>query len=34
MRFIHSWSTTRQLFFYQDDLGVLEPKRDLLMKVE
>ena len=34
MRFIHSWSTTRELYFYQDDLGELEPKRNLLKKVE
>jgi type II secretory pathway pseudopilin PulG len=34
MRFIHSWSTTRELYFYQDDLGVLEPQRNLLKKVQ
>jgi prepilin-type N-terminal cleavage/methylation domain-containing protein len=34
MRFIHSWSATRELYFYQDDLGALEPKRDLLKKVQ
>ena|ERR1035437_9294407 len=34
MRFIHSWSTTRELYFYQDDLGVLEPQRNALKKVE
>ena len=34
LRFIHSWSTTRELYFYQEDLGVLEPKRNALKKVE
>ena len=34
MRFIHSWSTTRELYFYQDDLGALEPQRNSLKKVE
>jgi type II secretory pathway pseudopilin PulG len=34
MRFIHSWSPTRELYFYQDDLGALEPQRNSLKKVE
>jgi prepilin-type N-terminal cleavage/methylation domain-containing protein len=36
MMFIHSWATdgTRRLYFYQDDLGALEPKRPFLIKVQ
>ncbi len=33
MRFIHSWSTARPLYFYQEDLGVLEPQRASLASV-
>jgi len=33
MLFIHSWSTARPLYFYQDDLGALEPQRANLAKV-
>jgi prepilin-type N-terminal cleavage/methylation domain-containing protein len=34
MRFIHSWAPgTRNLFFYQDDLGELEPFRKFLKTV-
>jgi prepilin-type N-terminal cleavage/methylation domain-containing protein len=32
MLFIHSWSTGRPLYFYQEDLGVLEPQRGMLAK--
>lgn len=34
MVFIHSWSTARPLYFYQEDLGVLEPQRGSLAKVQ
>ena len=34
MMFIHSWSETRKLYFYQDDLGELEPMRSLVLKVQ
>ncbi|MGN6553389.1 MAG: prepilin-type N-terminal cleavage/methylation domain-containing protein [Verrucomicrobiota bacterium] len=34
MRFVHSWSTRRPLYMYQDDLGVLEPKRASLAAVK
>ena len=34
MLFIHSWSTGRPLYFYQEDLGVLEPQRGNLAKVQ
>lgn len=32
MRFVHSWSVTRELYIWQDDLGVLEPRRNELKK--
>lgn len=34
MRFVHSWSTRRPLYMYQDDLGVLESKRANLAGVK
>jgi prepilin-type N-terminal cleavage/methylation domain-containing protein len=34
MLFIHSWSTARALYFYQEDLGVLEPQRASLATVK
>jgi prepilin-type N-terminal cleavage/methylation domain-containing protein len=34
MMFIHSWSTTRVLYFYQDDLGALAPHQNLLKTVQ
>jgi len=33
MLFIHSWSTARPLYFYQDDLGALESQRANLATV-
>ena len=33
MLFIHSWSTARELYFYQEDLGALEPYRAQLKVV-
>jgi hypothetical protein len=33
MMFIHSWSVGRELYFFQDDLGALEPYRANLKKV-
>jgi hypothetical protein len=33
LRFIHSWAVGRELYFYQDDLGVLEPQRAQLKTV-
>ena len=33
MLFIHSWSNARPLFFYQEDLGALEPQRAALVTV-
>jgi prepilin-type N-terminal cleavage/methylation domain-containing protein len=34
MMFIHSWSTGRPLYFYQDDLGAMEPSRPNLTVVK
>jgi prepilin-type N-terminal cleavage/methylation domain-containing protein len=34
MRFVHSWSTARELYIYQEDLGVLEPQRANLKTVQ
>jgi len=34
MRFIHSWSVNYELYFYQDDLGALEPQRASLKTVK
>jgi len=34
MLFIHSWSVIRELYFYQDDLGALEPSRNLLKTIK
>jgi len=35
MRFIHSWNpATIELYFSQDDLGALEPQRNLLKKIQ
>ena len=31
--FIHSWNVGRELYFYQDDLGALEPYKASLKKV-
>jgi prepilin-type N-terminal cleavage/methylation domain-containing protein len=33
MMFIHSWSVTRKLYFYQDDLGALTPQQASLLRV-
>ena len=33
MMFIHSWAPGRELYFYQEDLGALEPFRASLLKV-
>ena len=33
MYFIHSWSVQRELYFYQDDLGALEPQKASLKRV-
>ncbi|MCU0783984.1 MAG: prepilin-type N-terminal cleavage/methylation domain-containing protein [Verrucomicrobia bacterium] len=33
LRFIHSWAVNRELYFFQDDLGALEPRRAQLMTV-
>jgi hypothetical protein len=33
MYFIHSWNVGRELYFYQEDLGALEPQRASLKKV-
>ena len=33
MVFVHSWSTLRELYIWQDDLGVLEPQRSSLKHV-
>jgi hypothetical protein len=33
LRFIHSWASGRELYFYQDDLGLLEPQRTALKTV-
>jgi prepilin-type N-terminal cleavage/methylation domain-containing protein len=33
MMFIHSWSTTRRLYIYQDDLGALQPQQASLLRV-
>ncbi len=33
LRFIHSWAAGRELYFYQDDLGLLEPQRSQLKTV-
>ena len=33
LRFIHSWAVNRELYFYQDDLGALEPQRAQLLTV-
>jgi hypothetical protein len=33
LRFIHSWAVSRELYFYQDDLGALEPLRAQLKTV-
>jgi prepilin-type N-terminal cleavage/methylation domain-containing protein len=33
MMFIHSWGVTRELYFFQEDLGALEPYRASLKKV-
>ena len=33
MMFIHSWAVNRELYFYQEDLGALEPHRASLKKV-
>ena len=34
MVFVHSWNVVRELYIYQEDLGVLEPKRDQLKHVQ
>jgi prepilin-type N-terminal cleavage/methylation domain-containing protein len=34
MMFIHSWSTIRELYIYQEDLGKLEPQRASLKTVQ
>jgi prepilin-type N-terminal cleavage/methylation domain-containing protein len=34
MMFIHSWSASRELYLYQEDLGELEPQRASLLKVQ
>jgi prepilin-type N-terminal cleavage/methylation domain-containing protein len=34
MVFVHSWNPTRELYIYQDDLGVLEPQRANLKHVQ
>ena len=34
MLFIHSWNVIRELYFYQDDLGALEPLRNSLKTVK
>jgi prepilin-type N-terminal cleavage/methylation domain-containing protein len=33
LKFIHSWAPNRELYFYQDDLGALEPYRASLKTV-
>jgi prepilin-type N-terminal cleavage/methylation domain-containing protein len=33
MKFIHSWNPTRELYFFQEDLGALETRRAELKKV-
>lgn len=33
MMFLHSWSNTRELYIWQEDLGALEPQRGSLKKV-
>ncbi|MEK7781629.1 MAG: prepilin-type N-terminal cleavage/methylation domain-containing protein [Verrucomicrobiota bacterium] len=33
MLFLHTWASPRELYFYQDDLGALEPQRASLKKV-
>jgi hypothetical protein len=33
MTFNHSWAVNRELYFYQDDLGELEPRRAQLKTV-
>ena len=33
MMFIHSWAANRELYFFQEDLGALEPYRASLKKV-
>ena len=33
MYFLHSWNSGRELYFYQEDLGALEPMRNRLLKV-
>ena len=34
MMFLHSWSNSRILYFYQDDLGAMEPDRPVILKVK
>ncbi len=34
MVFVHSWSITRELYIYQEDLGQLEPQRAALKRAE
>jgi prepilin-type N-terminal cleavage/methylation domain-containing protein len=34
MVFVHSWNVVRELYIYQDDLGVLEPQRASLKRVQ
>jgi prepilin-type N-terminal cleavage/methylation domain-containing protein len=34
MVFVHSWSVVRELYIYQDDLGILEPLRASLKRVQ
>ncbi|MEK7781630.1 MAG: prepilin-type N-terminal cleavage/methylation domain-containing protein [Verrucomicrobiota bacterium] len=34
MMFLHTWTTPRELYFYQDDLGALESQRASLMTVK
>lgn len=33
MMFLHSWSTVRELYIFQDDIGTLEPQRAQLKRV-
>jgi prepilin-type N-terminal cleavage/methylation domain-containing protein len=34
MMFLHTWTTPRELYFYQEDLGALEPQRASLKTVK